>query len=203
MHGVRDRYTIKRKKNNKGEELKKIVGWIWTSWRWPRFYGHCYADRVRGWKKREEEGNGERRGETREWMAITLVQTHLLTVEFWYRLICFDGGQIRHESTEEKTFDFHSILVFACFFNHPRWETLSRCPALFNIQPLIFFLFFFFLFSFFHNFVFIQTNRMLKIPIGNGNRRKKQAQFPSWTTKTINLKSPMENFNLKYIFPRS
>lgn len=47
------------------------------------------------------------------------------------------------------------------------------------------------------------TNRMLKIPIGNGNRRKKQAQFPSWTTKTINLKSPMENFNLKYIFPRS
>lgn len=28
MHGVRDRYTIKRKKNNKGEELKKIVGWI-------------------------------------------------------------------------------------------------------------------------------------------------------------------------------
>lgn len=97
-------------------------------------------------KKREVEGNGERRGETREWMAITLVQTHLLTVEFWYRLICFDGGQIRHESTEEKTFDFHSILVFACFFNHPRWETLSRCPALFNIQPLIFFLFFHFLF---------------------------------------------------------
>lgn len=32
----------------------------------------------------------------------TLVQTHLLTVEFWYRLICFDGGQIRHESTEKK-----------------------------------------------------------------------------------------------------
>lgn len=51
------RYTIKRKKkNNKGEEVKKIVGWIWTSWRWPRFYEHCYADRVREWKK------GGRRG---------------------------------------------------------------------------------------------------------------------------------------------
>lgn len=58
VHGVRDRtvYDKKEKKNNKGEEVKKIVGWIWTSWRWPRFYEHCYADRVREWKK------GGRRG---------------------------------------------------------------------------------------------------------------------------------------------
>lgn len=103
VHGVRDRtvYDKKEKKNNKGEEVKKIVGWIWTSWRWPRFYEHCYADRVREWKK------GGRRGMKRgvkgaRMNGNTLVQTHLLTVEFWYRLICFDGGQIRHESTEKK-----------------------------------------------------------------------------------------------------
>lgn len=62
-----------------------------------------------------------------------------------------------------------------------------------------FFFFFFFLFPFFSQFLFRPT-RCTKIPNGNDNRGKTSAVSILDLEWTINLKSPIEIFNLKCIF---